>query len=265
MFSIEIEGPPEQNEMLIAELWAEGSAGIVELAGGRLRAFFDDELDCAALVDRFQAASWRREEPHDWVAESRADWEPLMVGKRFFLVPEWRSDPAPEGRFRIVVNPGMAFGTGRHETTRLCLEALETYVRPGVRMLDVGTGAGILARAALLLGAGPVWACDVDPEAVAVARANAVPNLFIGSVHAVRSGAAGLIAANISPEAVIHLAPDLLRCLAPGGLALLSGFERHEAPAVAAELERQGGTVHEARYEGDWALLTVGGKLVGGV
>jgi ribosomal protein L11 methyltransferase len=114
----------------------------------------------------------------------------------------------------------MAFGTGRHETTQLCLEALETYVRPGVRVLDVGTGSGILAQAAALLGAGPVWACDIDPEAVEIARGNAGPNLFIGSVDAVRSGAAGLIAANISPEAIARLAPELLRCLRPGGVAL---------------------------------------------
>ena len=132
----------------------------------------------------------------------------MCIRDRFFLVPEWRSDAAPEGRFRIIVNPGMAFGTGLHETTQLCLEALETYVRPGARVLDVGTGSGILAHAAALLGAGPVWACDIDPEAVEIARGNAEPNLFIGSVDAVRSAAAGVIAANISPDAIARLAPE---------------------------------------------------------
>jgi len=265
MFSIEIACPPEQNEMLIAELWAEGSAGIVELDGGRLRAFFEDDRDRSALAGRFHAVSWRREEQRDWVAMSRANWEPRLVGERFFLVPEWRSDAAPEGRFRIVVNPGMAFGTGMHETTQLCLEALETYVRPGVRVLDVGTGSGILAQAAALLGAGPVWACDIDPDAVEIARGNAEPRVFAGSVDAVRSGAAGLIAANISPEAIMRLAPELLRCLRPGGVALVSGFERCEAPAVEAELKRRGGALCEACYKGSWALLVVRGKLVGGV
>lgn len=255
MFSLEIECPPEQSDLLIAQLWEEGSAGIVELSEGRLRAFFEDTADRAMLIERFRAASWRREEPRDWVAESRADWEPLLVGERFFLVPEWRSDPAPEGRFRIVVNPGMAFGTGRHETTQLCLEALETYARPGMPMLDVGTGAGILAQAAALLGATPVWACDIDPDAVAIARGKAGSNLFVGSVNAVRSGSAGLIAANISPQAISRLAPELLRCLRPDGIALLSGFERHEAAAVQAELERLGGALREARHKGSWALL----------
>ena len=257
MFSIEIECPPEQNDMLIAELWAEGSAGIVELEGGRLRAFFEDDADRLALAGRFHAASWGREEQRDWVAMSRANWEPLLVGERFFLVPEWRNDAAPHGRFRIAVNPGMAFGTGMHETTQLCLEALETYVRPEARVLDVGTGSGILAQAAVLLGAGPVWACDIDPQAVEIARGNAGSNLFIGSVDAVRAGAAGLIAANISPEAIARLAPELLRCLRPGGLALVSGFERHEAAMVQAELARRGGALCEARYKGNWALLAV--------
>ena len=264
MFSIEIDCPAEQNDMLIAELWTEGSAGIVELEGGGLRAFFEDDLDAGTLAGRFHAASWRQEEQRDFVAMSRANWEPLLVGERFFLVPEWRSEAAPEGRFRIVVNHGMAFGTGRHETTQLCLEALENYVRPGARMLDVGTGSGILAQAAALLGADPVWACDIDPEAVEIARGNAGPNLFIGSVDAVRSGAAGVIAANISPEAIVRLAPELLRCLLPGGVALLSGFERHESVAVQAELARSG-ALCEARYKGGWALLVLRGKLVEGV
>jgi ribosomal protein L11 methyltransferase len=264
MFSIEIECPLEQNDMLIAELWAEGSAGIVELEGGRLRAFFEDSADRDALAVRFQAVTWRTEEQRDWVAESRAIWDPLRVGERFFLVPEWRDDVAPDGRFRIAVNPGMAFGTGRHETTQLCLEALETYVRPGTRVLDVGTGSGILAQAAALLGAIPVWACDIDPEAVAIARGNAGANVFVGSVDAVRTGVAGVIVANISPETIAQLAPELMRCLRPGGAALVSGFERDEAAAVEAKLKRQGGAVREARFKGSWALV-VGGKLVGGV
>lgn len=264
MFSIEIECLPEQNDMLIAELWEEGSAGIVELDTGRLRAFFEDDGDRGALAGRFHAVSWRWEEQRDWVALSRANWEPRLVGERFFLVPEW-DDAAPEGRFRIVVNPGMAFGTGMHETTQLCLEALETYVRPGVRVLDVGTGSGILAQAAALLGAGTVWACDTDPDAVEIARGNAGPNVFIGSVDGVRAGVAGLIAANISPEAILQLAPKLLGCLRPDGVALVSGFERQEAATVQAELERWGGGLCEARYKGNWVLLAVGVKLVGGV
>jgi ribosomal protein L11 methyltransferase len=258
MFSLEVAVAlenPEENDLLIAELWSAGSAGIAELEGGRLRAFFEDHADHRALVERFGPVSWREEEQCDWVAVSQTNWEPLLVGTRFLLVPEWLDHSAPKGRFRIVVNPGMAFGTGIHETTQLCMEAVETYVRPSMALLDVGTGSGILAQAAGLLGASPVWACDIDPVAIGIARFKAGPNVFIGSVDAVRSGSADVIAANISPEAITLLAPDLLRCLSPGGTALLSGFERHETAAVQAELERRGGAIRETRYKGNWALL----------
>ncbi len=113
------------------------------------------------LLDSYPGAEARQEEDRDWVEAAREMLQPMEVGERFFLVPEWRDDPAPAGRFRMVVNPGMAFGTGVHETTRLCLEALERYVRPGMDVLDVGTGSGILARAAGLLGARRVYACDI--------------------------------------------------------------------------------------------------------
>jgi ribosomal protein L11 methyltransferase len=99
----------------------------------------------------------------------------------------------------------MAFGTGVHETTQLCMEALEDFLKPGMRMLDVGTGSGILARAASLLGAGKVYACDTDPVAVEIAGGG-----FIGSADAVAAGSCDLVAANISPEAIIGLAPDLV-------------------------------------------------------
>jgi len=237
----------------------------VELEGGGLRAFFQGGADPVALAARFGAVSWRQEADRDWVEASRANWEPLAVGTRFFLVPEWRNDPAPEGRFRIVVNPGMAFGTGRHETTQLCLEALERHAGDGARVLDVGTGSGILAQAATMLGAARVWACDIDPDAVEIARIAAGPDVFIGSADAIRSGTADVITANISAEAIVRLAPDLLRALRRGGVALVSGFEQHEAAAVQAELERCGGAVREARCKGNWVLVEVGVTLVGGV
>jgi len=166
-------------------------------------------------------------------------------------VPEWRDDPTPPGRFRVTVNPGMAFGTGVHETTQLCLEALEDYLKPGMTVLDVGAGSGILGRAARLLGAARVYSCDIDPEAVAIAGEG-----FIGSVDAVRSGIADLVVANISPEAIIQMAPDLLRALRPGGVVLASGFEAHEVVLVEAALP----PAREVRRKGNWALAVVSGR-----
>jgi len=131
MFSLEIDCDPEDRDMLIAELWEQGSAGIVELNPLTVRAFFEDGSNRAALLKLFPGAREREEEQRDWVQSARDLLQPMEVGRRFFLAPEWRDDPTPEGRFRIVVNPGMAFGTGVHETTRLCIEALEDFLEPG--------------------------------------------------------------------------------------------------------------------------------------
>jgi ribosomal protein L11 methyltransferase len=246
MFSLEIDCDPDDRELLIAELWEQGSAGIVELDAWTVRAFFEDGAERGALLEMFPGAREREEEQRDWVQEARELLQPMEVGRRFFVAPQWRDDPTPEGRLRIVVNPGMAFGTGVHETTRLCLEAMEDFLRPGMRVLDVGTGQGILARAARLLGAGNVMACDVDPVAVEIAGEG-----FVGSVDAVAPGVADLVLANISPEAITQLAGDLLRARRPGGVLLASGFEAHEVEQVCAAL----GGVREVRRKGNWALV----------
>jgi ribosomal protein L11 methyltransferase len=235
VFSIEIECDPDDQEMLIAELWERGSAGIVELTPRRVRAFFEDSVDRKALLDLYPGAPLRAEEDRDWVASSRELLQPMEVGDRFFLVPEWRDDPAPAGRFYITVNPGMAFGTGVHETTRLCIEALEQFVKPGMTVLDVGTGSGILATVARLLGAAPVIACDIDPIAVEIAGIG-----FIGSADAIAGASCDVVVANISPEAITALGPELLRVLRPGGVLLVSGFESTDALPAADEIRSKG-------------------------
>jgi len=252
MFSLEIECPLEDRDLLVAELWEQGSAGIVELDAAMVRAFFEDSADRDTLRARYPGAAWRNEEERDWIATAREKLPPMLVGRRFFLVPEWRGDPTPAGRFRIAVNPGMAFGTGFHETTQLCIEALEDFVQPGAALLDIGTGSGILSQAGELLGAAPIYACDIDPVAVDVARRN-LRRAFIGSVNAVRDAVADVVVANISPEAILALAPDLLRALKPGGTALFSGFELHEVEMVRAALP----TAREVRTKGNWALIVV--------
>jgi ribosomal protein L11 methyltransferase len=267
MFSLEVESDddPDTKDILVAELWELGSTGIVEdeLGDGRclLRAFFEDDANPDALLRRFPGRI-ERHTPRDWVAYSREGWEPLCVGARFYLVPEWRDDPAPAGRLRIAINPGLACGTGFHEATQLCLESLEEYQLARMTVLDVGAGSGLLSIASSLLGAGGVLACDVDPVAVEIAeaafqRAGVTVSLFTGSADAIRAGSVDLIVANISATASIELAPELLRCLARGGRCVASGFEVHEAEAVEAAFERAGGAVERSLAKGHWRALII--------
>jgi ribosomal protein L11 methyltransferase len=246
MFSLEIECDPDDRELLIADLWDHHSAGIVELSHSRVRAFFEDSEDRDELLQLFPGSTWRMEANRDWVQSARDLLQPMEVGARFYLAPAWRDDPTPAGRFRIVVNPGMAFGTGVHETTQLCLEALEEFVKPGDRVLDVGTGSGILAQAAALLGAGKVYACDTDPIAVEIAG-----NGFVGSVDAVATASVDLAVVNISPEAIVRIAPDLVRVMRPNGILLASGLEIAEVEQVKAALPPS----RAVRSKGNWALI----------
>ena len=248
MFSVEFECEPEQKDLIVAELWELGCAGITELGDARLRAFFTSDVEELRAALSGYAPVWQQVEEQDWVELAHARLQPMLVGERFFLAPVWRDDPAPAGRFRIVVNPGMAFGTGAHETTQLCIEALERHIRPGAAVLDVGTGSGILSIAAQMLGGGRVAACDIDPEAVEVARLH-VP-AYIGSADAARSACADVVVVNIGPAAVIGMAPDILRCLRPGAIALISGFEREDVPGVEAAYPA--GVLH---CKGNWCLL----------
>src|SRR5229473_7867445 len=189
MFSILLHPSPQREDYVVTELWEVGTEGIIEEAGG-VRAFFNERLDPASLLARFADYSpeLRHEALTDWSQVSRDAWPSIEIGKRFFLVAPWSMDPTPAGRLRLEIYPGMACGTGRHPCTQLCLEAIERHVRPGDSVIDIGTGSGILSAAALLVGAGRVVACDIDPQAVRIASERADdPHLFIGSADAIRS------------------------------------------------------------------------------
>lgn len=231
MVSLLIDCAPQARDRILAELWERGTLGVVEEdapgGGCRLRAWFDEVFDARAWN-----GEWCAEEDRDWVAVSRQGWEPLEVGRRFFLVPAWRDDPVPAGRLRLAIDSGTACGTGYHEATQLCLEALERWLRPGDSLLDVGTGSGILAEAALLLGAGRAIGCDIDPEAVMYARQRTRAHLFAGSLRAVRDAAADTLVANINLATIVAIAAGVRRVLKPGGRAILSGFRAGELAAA---------------------------------
>jgi ribosomal protein L11 methyltransferase len=268
MFVLELQCTDAERDLLIAELWERGSAGIVELPSS-LRSFFQDDLTIPGMLADF--AQYRPETTmvgdEDWIGYARAQTHPMLVGERLFLAPEWRDDPTPEGRLRIGINPGLAFGTGSHETTRMCLEWLEEKLAtakdaPAMTVCDVGTGSGILSEAAALLGAGRVIACDIDVTAAAIAQANIArssdrPMVYTGSVTALAPAIADLLLANISPDWVAALAPEWRRVLRTGGGGILSGFDASDLPAVSEALEKAGVKVTGERSENAWRAIEV--------
>ena len=253
MISVWIEVDDAGRDLLIAELWEAGTLGITE-ASGSLRAFFRDDADIHELNSRFAEyhPQITAEEDRDWAQESRDQWQPTAVGERFYLVPEWRDDPAPCGRIRLRTYPGMACGTGAHPCTQLCLEAMERHLPESGRVLDVGTGSGILAQAAHLLGAEQVFACDIDHQASMIARDNfrkspyQIP-VFTGSLRSVRSGSIQTVLANLNAATLRQMRDDLTRITGPGATLILSGFRDDEtddvvptAARVTQALERDG-------------------------
>lgn len=262
MISVWLEVDDEQRDILIADLWEAGTQGISE-ASGSVRAFFEDNADVPSLSARF--ARYRpvieSEEERDWIQESRDQWKPFPVGERFYLVPEWRDDPAPCGRIRLRTYPGMACGTGAHPCTQLCLEAMEHYLPEDGRVLDVGTGSGILAQAAHLLGAGAVFACDIDDAACVVARENFAKSpyripLFTGSVRSVRTSSFRTVIANINATALDMMGGDLLRIAAPQAILILSGFHEDEISRVIPA----GCITAETFVRDGWACVVLSAK-----
>ncbi len=212
MFTVKIAVEPEAQDELIAELWEAGTLGVTE-GPGEVEAWFESE-DAAARFGKAEPAP-----TIDWVTKIQDEWPALEVGEKFFVVPPWNTDPTPAGRFRLEINPGNQCGTGQHPCTQKCLAAMEQHIRPGDRVLDVGSGSGILSIAAQMLGAGNVIACDIDLE-----TARVVP-FFQGSVDAVKSNSFDVVVANISEDVLGPLLPDLERV---AKVRILSGFQNDE-------------------------------------
>lgn len=204
----------------------------------------------------------------DWANAWKEHFHVHRIGRRIVIKPSWREYRPAADDLVIELDPGMAFGTGLHPTTRLCLAALEEHVRPGQSVLDLGTGSGILAIAAARLGADPVYALDIDPVAAAVAASNVQTNRVEGVVR-VRQGtledrswrtddgpqAFDLIVANIIARVVIELAGPLAAALAPAGTLIASGIIADRADDVIAAFTAAGFSRIGRQQEGDWIAL----------
>lgn len=199
----------------------------------------------------------------DWIDNWKRYFKPTPVGKRLLIRPLWEQDVDPQGRVVLNLEPGVAFGTGTHETTRLCLELLEKYLRPGEDFLDVGCGSGILSVAALLLGAKKAVGVDIDPLAVKTARENARQNrvgerftAICGNLADEVTGTFPLVAANIVADAVIALSRDAGRFLSADGVYIVSGIiESREADALRAL--REDFEVIERLKERGWIAMAL--------
>lgn len=255
MFSVTFSVPVSERDELIAELWELGTAGITD-DPDFLRAFFEEEsISPQDLEQRFEKYAPRIEveEPYDWVQHARDQWRAFPVGIRFWMAPPWDESPPPEGRIRLSLRPGMACGSGIHPATQLCLRALKSRVHAAVSVLDVGAGSGILAEAAELLGSHSVIACDIDDEAVRIARANLQHSgvkLFTGSLRSVRRGSVDLIVANLNATTLKALAAELQRIGPP--TLIVSGFREHETRSVTKAIGR---TISDEMEQDDWACV----------
>jgi ribosomal protein L11 methyltransferase len=228
----------------------------------RLRACVLDALRIYALPSAsVREMEWREVEARDWLGEWKKSWQPVEVGARFVVAPPWSEVESRPGRSVIRIEPGMAFGTGTHETTRLCLAALEKYFTGGT-LLDVGTGTGILAIAAAKLDArARIEACDTDAEAVGIARENATlngvaaqVNFRVGTIE--EAGASfDCVCANLTADVILPLLPALIG--ATCGRLILSGILDTQADAVRTRLAELGITDTETVADGEWVAIIV--------
>jgi ribosomal protein L11 methyltransferase len=274
-YALDVDIEPQAREAVeyaLIEAGARGTETATELT--RVTGYFNSVLNRQTVRDALLDAlriyelpsssvrdmNVREVEQRDWLEEWKKNWQPVEVG-RFIIAPPWSRIDDTHDRCVIRIEPGMAFGTGTHETTRLCLAAMQSYYEGG-SFLDVGTGTGILAIAAAACAPGAqVEACDTDADAIEIARENAAANgvadrinFRIGSIDESTSSA-DFICANLTADVVVSLLPTLVGLCC--GRLVLSGILRIQADSVVDQLAQLAITDVEITQDGEWVAITV--------
>jgi ribosomal protein L11 methyltransferase len=263
--------PPDLEEAAIAVLWMAGTLGVqsATTADGRLRleAWFPLETEPIDMLPGVELEVEETVPDADWFATWRERAQPFPVGRTLYLDPREPEDAPPEvpdGRRLLRLPARAAFGTGSHESTSLALELLEDAELQGRRVLDVGTGTGVLAFASLLFGARSVVGFDVDPASPFHARDNSAlnglhPRLFAGRLAALRERPRfDLALVNVVPEQILPEMPDLADLLLPDAEAILSGILQERGRQVLDRMRGLGFVERDRRAAGDWVAFRVG-------
>ena len=235
----------------------------------RIKCYLTDDEDGLAVLRRINAAyddvTTSYVEDSDWENNWREYYKPIEVGEKLVVVPEWEEAPQ-DGRLPLRLDPGLIFGTGSHATTRMCLAALEEFSKPGVRVLDLGCGSGILGIGALILGCDSCLGVDIDPKAPDVVMSNAALNgigadkmtawagdiIADSSLRARIGGGYQLVLANIVADVIIPLSAVVRQFMAPGAVFICSGIIEHRWPETEAALISNGFEILDHRSEEEW-------------
>ena len=208
---------------------------------GEAVSFLRERLTAEKIDHSIDSSSVKED---DWLNNWRKFFKPMPIGEKLLINPSWFDDTDPEGRAVLNIDPGLAFGTGKHETTRLCMEALERHINGGEKVLDIGCGSGILGIAAVLLGADSAFGVDIDELAVQTANENAVVNKVSDRFTAVAGdlvdkveGKYDIVVANIVADAIIALSAQVGRFMKPDAVYIVSGIIDTRADDVIAAVE----------------------------
>ncbi len=230
-------------------------------------ALFDEDHDIKAAMDFFESQEavthcvFEKLEDQDWVRASLDRFQPIQFADNFWVCPSWSDVPDPAAR-NLMLDPGLAFGTGTHETTGLCLQYLAELDLSDKFVIDYGCGSGILGLSALVLGAGEVWAIDNDPQAVLASEANLLlnpdinQNFNVGLPEDMPAREADIVVANILAAPLISLAPTIEKLSKPGGLLFLSGILSSQVESVREAYE-QYFYFQSVRYDSGWILCSL--------